>query len=263
MAPLTGENSSYTLVFEGPRVQCHDGKALRTADAPSGRLDLVVSNGTWFAHDPQGSPPILELTSTNAVGYFPAPRKPNEECRECYGVDCCSDTVWPPLNTTVTALIEDWTMQCDASTVTYQVEVKYERGIQHVTYTTAAEKMLHLNQSKIFQARADGGEIARSPAWYHQVNIRALLDSVGQNLQHQWDVHVGRAKGVSTVGTHKIPNGTEIELGKLFVYNNMRNSKMTPDLTCALLTSRLYRLYYAPRHYFKYPSLWAEWVLQI
>ena len=80
---------------------------------------------------------IFHVNRTVPVGYYPV----TEEDRKCVGWNiedgCGSDQI---SNATISIVLERHTLECKAYTTMYQVDIAYEKGIQH----TAQE------QEKIF-----------------------------------------------------------------------------------------------------------------
>jgi hypothetical protein len=146
MAPLTSENSSYTLMFGGPRVQCHNLTTVRMlSPLEKGKGNLVLFNATWPTREFYGNQSALEVTYTDALGFYPAPSKINSTCN---GQGTCTWFTNPPDNATVTMLLERRILQCDAYITTYSVDFNYVKGIQHITYSTSADQGLQFPKSQ-------------------------------------------------------------------------------------------------------------------
>ncbi|KAH7074435.1 hypothetical protein BKA63DRAFT_595919 [Paraphoma chrysanthemicola] len=223
MPPLTGENSSYTLAFEGPRVQCRDLMMRNSTSLFQGDHVEVVFNGTWVYHgsfDDDGT--SFERTYSRAVGYFPVPEKTIETCNN-HG---CSYSEVPLPDTTVTMIFENQVMRCDAYTALYQANIKYGRGLQQVTYTTGAEEKLQFRKFTQFEWNAtDSGSTqpddtqvykdwaAKLPEWYHKANSQAILESVGLHLGYIWSRRFHPTFAGGAVGNYRLANGTVVNIG--------------------------------------------------
>jgi hypothetical protein len=257
MAPLKGENSSYALTFTGPSVQCSSKTPAKftTIDEWADRNNVVVYNGTWLRvydlakqritldqqqdslqkqqdslhnkWDLSDSQPVFNLTQRRVLGYYPAPISLWGSCNN--ETHSCVEHFLPDLDMPVTMVFEEQTLQCKAYTTTYSVNISYIKGIQRIEYTTDnAEKMQHeylLN----FSWGEDGNSTmptdteeyqrwqSKIPPWIQKSNSRAILDSVGYNLEYQWRQAFSR-RYRNVTETYFLPNGTETALGEMTGY---------------------------------------------
>ncbi|KAJ8115503.1 hypothetical protein OPT61_g2868 [Boeremia exigua] len=233
MAPLGGENSSYTLTFYGPQIQCAnftlDKSLTPTNPGIKGNRTVATYNATWPETRNLTNQSVFTLTKTRVVGYLPAPRWAE---RNCTGTTC-SGRPWPAYNATVTMVLEQQSMQCKAFVARYLVYMTYVRGIQNVEYRTYdTDRLQHegslafgWNVTKNVTMPSDTKEYkaweSQIPPWKVKANVRALLDSVGSNLNYQYRQAYERWDVDRTHG-YLLPNGSTMELG-VFTHGSMEH----------------------------------------
>ena len=229
-APLLGENSSYTLTFEGPYFQCYNLSTVQmTSPLPhASNIKVPVYETGWL---PLEGHAIFHVNRTVPVGYHPV----TEEDRKCVGWNiedgCGSDQI---SNATISIVLERHTLECKAYTTMYQVDIAYEKGIQHTAYSTGTREDLYFRAYEEFEwnitengavpnaAQAYKDWIALLSTWYHKANSMAIINSIGYNLNYRWFQQTGREyTGGGPDGKdvkfwmYKMLNGTEIELGEV------------------------------------------------
>jgi hypothetical protein len=126
-------------------------------------------------------------------------------------------------------VFEQQTLQCEAYTTTYSVNISYIKGIQRIEYTTDNAERLQHEYNLIFSWNTTGNFTmptetekykkweSQVPLWKEKANSRAILDSVGYNLEYQWREAFFRSNE-NTTQTYLLPNGTETVLGKMQGY---------------------------------------------
>jgi hypothetical protein len=225
MAPLKGENSSYTLIFKGPLVQCSNSTPARFTISDEGpdRDNIVVYNGTWPHWNILDDRPVFSLTQRRVAGFYPAPIWLEHTCNES---GSCIGLSYPFRNMSVTMVFEQQTLQCDAYTTIYSVNISYIKGIQRIEYTTDNAERLQHDDNLIFSWNTTGNLTmptetkiykrweSKIPSWKEKANSRAILDSVGYNLEYQWGQAFFRGDE-NTTQTYLLPNGTETVLGEM------------------------------------------------
>jgi hypothetical protein len=225
LAPLKGENSSYALTFKGPLVKCLSHKPAKSTirdDGPDEK-NVVVYHGTWPRWDSFESHPLFNLTHSRVAGFYPAPRWLHQTCSDngsCVGIS------YPTFNTSVTMVFEQKTLQCEAYTTTYSVNISYIKGIQRIEYTTDNAEWFEHENKLSFSWNTTGNSTmptdterykmweSQVPSWKEKANSRAILDSIGYNLEYQWSQTFSRSRE-NTTQTYLLPNGTETALGKM------------------------------------------------
>jgi hypothetical protein len=248
MGPLKGENSSYALTFTGPFVQCSSQSPAKSTivDDDPDRNNVVVYNATrprldsvdkqvenldkqrnslnnqWDISDSQ---PVFNLTQRRVTGYYPAPILLWRNCSD--DTNSCVSQYLPDLDVAVTMVFEEQTLQCEAYTTTYSVNISYIKGIQGIQCTTdKIERFQHEYQPSFswiqdgnFTVPTDTEEYkrwqSRFLSWKEKSNSRAILDSVGYNLEYQWSqAFIRRYNNITE--TYLLPNGTETALGSMY-----------------------------------------------
>lgn len=234
LAPLAGENSSYALTFEGPRLQCYN-ISLQTDlvfTDPGGSV-FPVFNASWLKPSWNGmkGEAVFELTYNKMKGFYPALRM----IEECDSGGNCTSKVTPQANETVQILLDKQTMRCEAFVSTYDVNVSYSKGIQNITYTMSDAQSFEFGNNRGYLWEANSSSqiavdtqaykdyIALLPTWNYNVTSRAILDAVGYNLEYKWRQRMVRSD--DKLGKHRLANGTEVELGRI-VPGPATNSKV-------------------------------------
>jgi hypothetical protein len=278
MTPLKGENSSYALTFKGPLIQCSSptpAKFTISDEGPDGN-NVVVYNGTWPHLDILDNQPVFSLTQRRVAGFYPAPSWLESTC---YHSGSCVELSYPSFNRSVTMVFEQQTLQCEAYTTTYSVNISYIKGIQRIEYTTEnAERLQHEFQLSFSWNTTDNSTMptdtekykmweSRIPSWKEKANSRAILDSVGYNLGYQWSQTFIRSLE-NTTQTYLLPNGTETALGRMHGFppesfsSNPSNSK-SREVLCRANTNNLpIRLQDPTRQRTQPRPLWTQCILQ-
>jgi hypothetical protein len=231
LRPLSSENSSYTMTFEGPQIKCRTEVTNITLDSTA--LDsgakLMLFNVTWSTQGFRTNRSVLQLSSIVPKGFFPGPRLLNKTC-DADGN--CGGYIYPPLDATLSIILERYTLECDAYTTAYTVDFGYERGIQHIKYTTGSVQQLeHIVDNDFTWNATEHTELpnttqeyldwtSRLPLWEYKTNSRALIDSVGLNLDYQWYKKYTRDMSDNPIGTFCLPNGNEISIGGVSYTND-------------------------------------------
>lgn len=223
MAPLGGENSSYALAFDGPTVQCSESKLTQStiSEASYVGTHVVVYNGTWPSLRDLDNQSVFILTQSRVVGYYPAPIW----TPQTYFADgTYSFVTYPPDDMSVNIILEHRTLHCEAHTTTYSVNISYAKGIRRIEYTTGNTERFRHVQGLSFRWNATENRTMPTDTeeykewesqvrlWKEKANSRAILDSVGYNLEYQWAEDLARGTDNKTK-TYLLPNGTEIALG--------------------------------------------------
>jgi hypothetical protein len=289
MAPLRGENSSYALTFTGPFVQCSSQTPTKSTiiDDDADRNNVVVYNGTWPRRavlafewdslDGQGdisdNQAVFNLTQRRVVGYYPAPILLWRNCSE--ETQSCLSQSLPDLDMPVTMVFEEQALQCEPYNTTYSVKISYIKGIQRIEYTTDNAERLHhkyqIDSSWIGNGSStmptDTEEYKRwesqFPSWKEKANSRAILDSVGYNLEYQWSQAFSRNYNNITE-TYVLPNGTETALGDMeglepeFFLGNSKKREVFCRTNADNLTIRLHD---PARQRTQYRTLWTQCIL--
>ncbi len=248
MAPLTSENSSYTVTFEGPQIRCQTLSVVNTTNTSSTLSDLIAYKASWPYLGLVDDEVVMKLSYINPMGYFPIQKQILDSCSSA---NACNYTLDPPWNTSYTAVLEQHTIQCKGFNTVHRTSIDYVRGVQNITYTTETEEELHFrllddfrwNSTERYELPNDTQEykdwVKQLPVWAYKVNSQAILDAVGKNLEYQWAIQVSRDNTDDVaVGTYQLPNGTEVELGALsetFWGDTMKNSKPGSHPTQAFL----------------------------
>jgi hypothetical protein len=227
LRPLSSDNSSYTITFDGPRVKCWN-HALEnvtiSSTIPTSGKKFMLFNSTWSDQDLQSNISALHFSFVYPKGFLPAPKQLNKTCGPSGG---CSYTSYPPENATLSIVLERTTMECHAFTTTYTVDFDYQRGMQHVNYTASSLEPLQFKDDNDFKWNAtEHIELpnttdayldwtAELPSWTYKANSRAILDSIGLNIDYRWYGLTGRKPSDLITGTYRLPNGSEAEIGGL------------------------------------------------
>jgi hypothetical protein len=282
MAPLKGENSSYALTFTGPFVQCSSQTPAKFTiiDDDPDRNNVVVYNGTWLRlgqWDLSDNQPVFNLTQRRVAGYYPPPILLWRNCSEEYH-SCVSKSL-PDFDMPVTMVFEEQTLQCKAYTTTYSVNISYIKGIQRIEYTTDNAERLQHEYMLRFSWIENGNPTMPTDteeeykrwqsqvlSWMEKSNSRAILDSVGYNLEYQWSQAFSRDYNNMTE-TYVLPNGTETALGRMYGLDpesfpsNPGNSKKREMLCRTNADNLTIRLHDPTRQRTQPRTLWAQCIL--
>jgi hypothetical protein len=218
--------------------------------------------------------PVFNLTQRRVAGYYPAPIMLPRNCSD--GSNSCLARYYPGLDMPVTMVFEEQTLLCEAYTTTYSVNISYIKGIQRIEYTTDNAKRLQDEYKLKFSGIENGSRItptdmeeykrwqSKIPPWKETANIRAILDSVGYNLQYQWSLAFSRTYFNKTE-TYLLPDGTETALGMMtprWFPGNWGNSKKC-EVFCRTNADNLtLRLHDPTRQRTQSRTLWTQCIPQ-
>jgi hypothetical protein len=124
---------------------------------------------------------MLTLSTTKPIGFFPALRKIN---LTPHGGGAESYLIYPGENATVTMVLERQTMLCDPYIASYQIDIKYTRSVESMTFN-AIETTSNLGNSS-FDTPEYKDWLNGLPAWNQKAMSRAFLDSISYNCDYQW-----------------------------------------------------------------------------
>lgn len=106
--------------------------------------------------------------------------------------------LYPFRNMSVTMVFEQQTLQCEAYSTSYSVNISYTKGIRRIEYTTDNPERLQHEYNLIFSWNTTGNASmpteterykrwkSQIPSWKEKANSRSILDSVGYNLEYKF-----------------------------------------------------------------------------
>ncbi|KAJ8112754.1 hypothetical protein OPT61_g4949 [Boeremia exigua] len=263
LPPLLGENFSYDLAFEGPRLQCTNTTLVEMLEYPHvgrGNSIFLVFNGTWsssWSGVSNRDDSIFTLTKTESQGYFYDESKgPSVHCDECdpYYPEC----YFGNLNRTTTVVIQRQVMRCHAQTATYHVSIRYVRGIQKISYFLEhGERLDLLSKQEYIYNKTEYAEGASETEgykslaavllpWYQKLSSRALLDSIDNFLAYQY--HESWSIGADTPSApYQFPNGSEIQLIKIETMPMDKPKNEFTRLEDSVLNRNRFQTFFDPR----------------
>jgi hypothetical protein len=140
---------------------------------------------------------MLTLSTTKPIGFFPALRKIN---LTPHGGGAESYLIYPGENATVTMVLERQTMLCDPYIASYQIDIKYTRSVESMTFNAIETNALKFNYNNNYRYDQTTSNLGNSsfdtpeykdwlnglPAWNQKAMSRAFLDSISYNCDYQW-----------------------------------------------------------------------------
>jgi len=195
--------------------------------------NLNVFRASWSRDDLyDGSQNILDLVTSKPAGYYPISRMYTDECITQHATQVCSVHYEPPDNSTVPMLVEEKRLQCTPYIATYNVSISYMRGVRHLTYnTSSAENLRFRHQEDCVSDSQNPDKCTKNwrsslSYWYQKATVRAILDSVGYNLEYEWTQSVSRYPSNTFSFPYRLANSTEIALGEVLpTFNKQELSK--------------------------------------
>lgn len=234
--PLGTANSSCGFTFEGPQVRCQSRPVTNVTVEGAGwnypGRDEVLFNSTWLSAENPVDSKALVLSSDSFVGYYPVPSLSAELCD---GNPCFDDR---PENATLSMIVERHVLECDAFKAMYKAKIRYERGIQQVTYEVKEIEKFQFTPERKFEwdaaetsnvpntTQAYGEFTASVKEWIYEANTRAVMDALGTSLAYTWRGSIIGSIG-EPIGTFKLSNGSDVPIASaVFSPSELTKSKL-------------------------------------
>jgi hypothetical protein len=227
LAPLGTLNSSHSFSFAGPQLRCRNLPNITTTKDIQGDAyhHESVFNITWLGARSKAYevfPIKITLSAKEVKGYFLALNQSAPAKLESYG---------GPDNRTMSLVIEESLIECDAYQANISVDFRYESGVQLVKYNAdVGSKLLFQTDLRLPQnATKDGGILRTSKEylewapnvlqWNHIASCYAILEAVGKSLTYNWNTHFTVGFG-ENVGTYRLSNGSDIAIREVRRYRD-------------------------------------------
>jgi hypothetical protein len=213
LAPLGTVNSSHSFSFEGPQVRCRgQPKTTTTKDVQGDAYhhELVFNTG-WSGAEWEISPTKIILSTSEVKGYFLAL---NQSAPAKLGSHTGPD------NRTMSLVIEHSVIECNAYQAKFNVDFRYERGVQMIKYNTDAESELLFQTILGVPKNGDGSPqsgqqildwVPKVRHWNHIASCYAILEAVGRSLTYNWNDNFMTQYGENG-GTYRLLNGSDVAM---------------------------------------------------
>jgi hypothetical protein len=224
LAPLGTVNSSHSFSFEGPQVHCQGLPKTNTTKDVQGDAyhhELVFSTDWSGARWDISSTKII-LSTSEVKGYFLAL---NQSAPAKLGSHTGPD------NRTMSLVIEHSVIECNAYQAKFNVDFRYERGVQMIKYNTDAESELLFQTILGVPKDGDGNPqsgqqflewVPTVLHWNHIASCYAIFEAVGRSLTYSWNEHFMTRHGPHDKngpgGTYQLLNGSDVAM-KQVIFN--------------------------------------------